>query len=116
MAKPTKTKGWTPNQLARLPDPGYLYSEYRWKNPGEDYLRSAVTLYCVKNGAVKYNRGSWARLLWSCCPTRQQIAKASKQRTANAYTLYEHFADHDSLLAAHPELQDGFREKAPNDF
>lgn len=98
-----KTKTFTPKQMARLPDPGYVLE---MNGP------VVITVVCVKNGQVKYTRGdyTWSTLLWSCCPTRKQVANGQHGLT------YQQFPTHEAMMAAHPELKpEGAREKAPND-
>jgi len=96
-------KQFSEKQLARLPAAGYWVESYG----------ASATFYCVMNGAVKYFRGKpdgqWATLLWSCCPTAKAVASPSEHGIT-----YAHFADHASLLAAHPDIAP--LVKAPNDL
>jgi hypothetical protein len=98
-------KEFSEKQLERLPAAGYLVEMI-----GDN--SASATFYCVKNGAVKYFRGkpdgTWATLMWSCCPTAKTIAG----RNPHGIT-YRHFADYDALRAAYPEIAP--LVKAPND-
>lgn len=91
-----KDKQFTPHQLARLPDQGYLIENC---HGSKDYI-------CIMNGYVKYNRnGEWNTLTWTCCPTRKQMTYPEK-----GYT-YSHYPDYASFSASNPGVG-----KAPNDF
>ncbi len=99
-------KEFSEKQLARLPAAGYLV-EMIGDNP------ASATFFCVMNGAVKYFRGkpdgTWATLMWSCCPTAKTIAA----RNPHGIT-YRHFVDYGALLAAYPDIAP--RAKSPNDL
>lgn len=101
-----KTKTFTPKQLARLPDIGYWVGHY----PNSE----SVEIFCVMNGQVKYIHHSWGKewntLMWTCCTTRNQIASGEYG------VKWEHFHNHASMLAKHPDIKDPARVKAPNDF
>lgn len=99
-----KTKTFTEKQLARLPDMGYWLGSMNGKY---------YEVLCIKNGACQYTRapnGQWSTLLWSCCPTRKQVS-------GNMYGVtWEHFLDHASMMARHPDIGFDANVKAPNDF
>lgn len=118
-----KNKSWTPLQIERLPEPGYLYSIYVGDCKPE---YKSIQVFCIMNGYIKYMRtdflnGSWTEnsldwstLLWSCCPTKKQIKKESENTESN-YT-YIRYNTLDELLEAQSHMKKFIIEKAPNDF
>lgn len=95
------TKTFTPVQIKRLPEEGYLIEAFN----GPQYV--SKTAYCIKNGKIKYARldiikgekfleHSWETLLWTCCPTKGQI----KDPVINV--SYEHFKTHKELTTKYP--------------
>jgi hypothetical protein len=100
-----KKKEFTPNQLARLPEEGY-WLQY----PG---IGKRPTAVCNMNGQLKYIHNEWGKewctLMWTCCFTKNQIAEKEWGET------YEHYKTHEDLVLAHPELDNWFHIKAPND-
>ena len=114
-----KTGVFTPNQQARLPEEGYVLSFFI----GTSTYKS-TSAYCIMNGEVKYIRyeeihgghwsslfsSKWNTLLWSCMPTKKQIANPTPEET------FHHFKTHEEMIAAFPTLPKGFDVKAPNDF
>lgn len=107
----SKTKSFTPKQLARLPDAGYVLAFFLLPP-----LAKSVAGYAIMNGTCKYIhqdwglKTGWCTLLWSCCPTRRQLAKPE------AHVRYEHFTTHAAMIAAYPGLAPVFHVKAPNDI
>lgn len=103
--KKLKPKQWTERQVRQLPEPGY-YLDF-WPS------LNAVSAYCIMNGYCKYIHWSWGTewftLLWSCAPTRKEVAKESPDHH------FEFFPTHEELVKAHPELTK-CHVKAPNDF
>ncbi|HEY9793714.1 MAG TPA: hypothetical protein V6D22_25180 [Candidatus Obscuribacterales bacterium] len=99
-----KVKEFTPKQLARLPDMGYWVEEHG----------NSKSFYCLMNGRIKYihgghRDGEWSTLLWSCCPTRKQIANPQHGEK------YHHFKTHAEMLEKFPDIRPAARIKAPND-
>lgn len=111
--KKLKIKDWTPKQIERLPEPGYWFSFF----DGSEF--KLITVYSVLNGYVKYIRSdwkdiSWSTLLWSCCPTKNQIKLENENENSPCkYTRYDTF---EKLIEAHPEIFNMIKEKAPNDI
>lgn len=111
MAK-QKIKVWTPKQIERLPEEGYWMEWY----PG--VVRP--TVICNRNGAIKYiqyafnnqypAQTEWFTLLWSCCFTKNQIAKPKDGET------YQHFLTIQDMKAAYPNLPLIYHTPAPNDY
>jgi hypothetical protein len=100
-----KVKEFTPKQLARLPDMGYWVEDHG----------NAMGFYCLMNGRIKYihahhRDGEWSTLLWSCCPTRKQIANPQYGQK------YYHFNTHAEMLEKFPDIRPSARVKAPNDY
>lgn len=66
---------FTPKQLERLPDMGYVLKMYR----------GDISATCIMNGKTKYIRlypvtpksytPSWNTVMWTCCVTRKQLAE-----------------------------------------
>jgi hypothetical protein len=101
-----KTKTFTQKQIDRLPDEGY-WLQY----PSAGKRPSAV---CIMNGQLKYIHNEWGKdwctLMWTCCYTKKEIANPEFPST-----IYEHYKTHLDMITAHPELDNAFQNKAPND-
>lgn len=116
---PKKAKGtFTERQLNRLPEQGYLLEYFDTAN--DNPMFKNPTAICVMNGKCKYisyvGGTEWNTLLWSCCPTKNQIEKSKKNSVTRSGYRYEWFATHAEMSAAHPELSPIYHTKAPNDL
>jgi len=113
--KPPKT--WTPKQATRLANPGYYFTYYGMPVTTPT---SADVIY-IGTGKCQYNRHyptdvwGWCTLLWSCAPTRKQVAGEDLTGKGYHYAYFKEFAD---LFAAWPTIAPTFPPitKAPADI
>ena len=106
--KKLKVKTWSDKQLSRLPKTGY------WLHIGREPL-NRITLYCVKNGYIRYIRTDrtnpeWGTLYWTCMPTAKQI------NAGNEWSTWFHFETIDDMIANDSGLPKEFYVKPDNDF
>lgn len=119
-----KVKQFTENQIKRLPDDGYLIEYYITVDLKSEVLSRRPSLYCIKNGSVKYIHwlwgSDWSTLLWSCCPTKNAIQKSNDEFVKNGDNhlgfYYKFYKTHEDMLLDNPNLDDVFKIKAPNDM
>jgi hypothetical protein len=99
---PKVAKTWTPSQSARLADQGYYIVSYG--NNSKPPLESMADFIYIGAGHCQYARTwspshasstpLWNTLLWSCAPTKKQVAKASLLAPTEKGYRYYYFKDY----------------------
>ena len=118
VTKPPKV--WTPKQIARLATQGYYFTYYGLPETAP----VGFDLIYIGTGKCQYNRHNpssatgvwgWCTLLWSCAPTRKQIAAENPTGKEYHYVYFKEFSD---LLSAWSTIAPTYSviTKAPADI
>lgn len=82
----------------RLPNPGFVL-EFIERDDGSIPEDLAQIVHINDDKKCKYNRGDeWWTLLWTCAPTRKQIANSPKRLESNSLLHLIYFKTIDDVL------------------